>query len=74
MRTRKFQPGDPATKERLDRLLDPNRRVQPGEIDLHIVDKYGVLCIEGRYEIFLDMYHCADAPTTLAPPGFSLAR
>lgn len=72
-RDRQLQPGESAPKE-LMRWLDPTRRIEPGEIDQHIVDVYEVVCTDGRYRVFIDMYHCADAPTTLVPPGFTLAR
>jgi hypothetical protein len=70
---KKTQPGTP-TKEALAQLMDPKRRMQPGEVDSHIVDQNSVLCADGRYQIFLDMYRCVDAAAALAPPGFTLAR
>ncbi len=57
-----------------DSLLDPQRRIQPGEIDQHVIDGYRVVCGRDAYMVFLDMYHCGDPPTPVAPPGFTLER
>jgi hypothetical protein len=52
--------------------MDANRKVEPGERDPHIVDRYPLSCPEGTYELFLDMYHCAQAGPREAPPGLLL--
>jgi hypothetical protein len=66
-------PGAPAISL-MDSLNDPQRRLQPGEIDQHIIDGYRVVCGRDAYLVFLDMYHCGDLPPVIAPPGFSFGN
>lgn len=50
--------------------MDANRKLNPGEVDIHIVDIYSVTC--GKQEpiqVFLDMYHCPQAEFGFAPEG-----
>ena len=60
------QPDDP----RMLLQMDPERPLQPGEPDLHIVDAIEARCQHGSYTIFFDMYHCP-APPQPAPEGFT---
>lgn len=66
-------PGAPSVGV-TDSLRDPERRVQPGEVDIHVIDGYRVVCDGEAYLVFLDMYHCGDPPTSVVPPGFSMGR
>lgn len=61
-----------ATEADLMRQMDMSRPLDPGEVDYHIVDLYEVVCSNKTYEIFMDMYHCADPPVTRAPRGFTV--
>jgi hypothetical protein len=54
--------------------LDAGRLLQPGEPDLHIVDRFVLSCPDGDREVFLDMYHCQQAPPERAVEGLTLAR
>ena len=69
IRTTPLDPNDPRTLLQ----MDPERPLQPGEPDLHIVDAIEARCPGATYTIFFDMYHCpaADQP---APEGFTLDR
>jgi len=46
--------------------------LKPGEADYHVVDGYEVACAASKRLLYLDMYHCHQAPPTKAPPGYSL--
>ena len=46
--------------------------LQPGEPDYHVIDGYEVICGEVKRVVYLDMYHCDQAPPTVAPRGFTL--
>ena len=59
-------PNDPRTLLQ----MDPERPLQPGEPDLHIVDAIEARCPGATYTIFFDMYHCP-APPQPAPEGFT---
>lgn len=48
------------------------RELAPGEVDYHIVDRYEVACGKDRTELYLDMYHCAQARPAIAPQGFTI--
>jgi hypothetical protein len=50
--------------------MDPERPLQPGEPDLHIVDAFEVRCPSATYAVFIDMYHCP-APPQPSPDGLS---
>jgi hypothetical protein len=50
------------------------KRPEPGGPDFHTLDLYKVTCRDKTHEIYMDMYHCDQAPTQLAPPGFQLTR
>ena len=45
-------------------------KLQPGDPDLHIVDGYQVSCGETKRMVYMDMYHCKQAPPTAVPAGF----
>jgi hypothetical protein len=49
--------------------MDPERRLQPGEPDFHIVDAFEARCAGATYTLFVDMYHCP-AATPPAADGF----
>ncbi len=66
MRTTPLDPNDP----RALLQMDPERRLQPGEPDLHIVDAFEADCNGAVYTLFVDMYHCP-AATPLPPGGFT---
>ena len=59
-------PNDP----RILLQMDPERPLQPGEPDLHIVDAFEARCPGALYTLFLDMYHCPSPPQP-APDGFT---
>ena len=44
--------------------------LSPGEADIHTVDGYEVICVDTKHMIYMDMYHCEQAPPTAAPRGF----
>lgn len=56
------------------RIMDSNRILQAGEIDIHIVDGYEVDCHDHKVMLYLDMYHCAQPVPQYAPAGFGLRR
>ena len=60
-------PNDP----RILLQMDPERPLQPGEPDLHIVDAFEVRCPGATYTVFIDMYHCPAPPQ---PPPDGLTR
>ncbi len=45
-------------------------KLQPDDPDLHIVDGYQVSCGETKRMVYMDMYHCKQAPPTTVPAGF----
>ncbi|HUJ26901.1 MAG TPA: hypothetical protein VLW85_12835 [Myxococcales bacterium] len=65
----RHQPVDP-DDARILLQMDPERPLQPGEPDLHIVDAIEARCGKGSTTIFFDMYHCP-APPQPAPEGFT---
>ena len=65
-RTTPLDPNDPRTLLQ----MDPERPLQPGEPDLHIVDAIEARCPGATYTLFFDMYHCP-APPQPAPEGFT---
>jgi hypothetical protein len=68
-RNQPMDPDDP----RILLQMDPERALQAGEPDLHIVDAIEARCPNATYTVFLDMYHCpAQAP--LPPEGFTLEK
>jgi hypothetical protein len=65
-RSQPVDPNDP----RILLQMDPERRLQPGEPDLHIVDAIEARCRAATYTVFFDMYHCP-APPQDPPEGFT---
>ena len=61
-------PADP-NDPRILLQMDPERRIQPGEPDFHIVDAFEARCPGATYTLFIDMYHCP-AATPPAADGF----
>ena len=53
-RTQPVDPNDP----RILLQMDPERPLQRGEPDFHIVDAVEMRCPGATYTLFLDMYHC----------------
>jgi hypothetical protein len=66
MRNTPVDPNDP----RALLQMDPERPLQPGEPDLHIVDVFEADCDGAVYTLFVDMYHCPSA-TPAPPEGFT---
>jgi len=62
-------PDDPNDPRALLQM-DPERPVQPGEPDLHIVDAFEARCDSATYTLFVDMYHCP-APPQPPADGFT---
>jgi hypothetical protein len=58
-------PADPNDPRALLQM-DPERPLQPGEPDLHIVDAWEARCDGAAYTLFVDMYHC---PSPKQPPA-----
>ncbi|MGL4667298.1 MAG: hypothetical protein ACRCWR_05145 [Saezia sp.] len=56
------------------RLIDINRVLAPGEVDIHIVDGYEVDCRDRKVTLFLDMYHCSQPKPEFAPAGFGIMK
>jgi hypothetical protein len=56
----------------LMRQRDRWRRLDPGEVDHHVIDVYEVKCSDEMHEIFMDMYHCADPKADKPPSGFTI--
>jgi hypothetical protein len=52
--------------------MDPKHILAEGEGDYHIIDLYDVQCSTESVELYLDMYHCATPPPTVAPSGFTI--
>jgi len=50
--------------------MDPNRKLEAGERDPHIVDAFPLQCGATKLTLYLDMYHCAAAAPREAPEGF----
>jgi hypothetical protein len=48
--------------------------LQPGEPDYHILDGYELACGAVKRVVYMDMYHCHQAPPAEAPPGFRFRR
>jgi hypothetical protein len=63
--------GDTSEDELL-RQMDMKRRLDPGEVDYHVIDVYQVECSDATHDIFMDMYHCADPRTSKPPSGFTI--
>ncbi len=57
---------------RLLEQLDPGHRLGVGEPDFHIVDRFTLSCPGGDRQVYLDMYHCLQAPPEQAPDGLAL--
>jgi hypothetical protein len=55
----------------LDRMIS-GAKLQPGEVDTHVVDEYEVMCGDKKSIVYLDMYHCYDQLVSIAPAGFVL--
>ena len=49
--------------------MDPNRKLEPGERDPHLVDAFPVGCSATKLTVYLDMYHCSAAAPREAPEG-----
>lgn len=45
--------------------------IGPDEVDYHVIDLYELVCPDGQFSVFLDMYHCGQPPPTVAPPGLT---
>ncbi len=50
-------PVDP-NDQRLLLQMDPERPLERGEPDFHIIDAFELRCEDLTYTVFLDMYHC----------------
>jgi hypothetical protein len=55
----------------LERMIS-GAKLQPGEVDTHVVDEYEVMCSDKKSIVYLDMYHCFDQLANIAPAGFIL--
>ncbi len=66
-RTQPPDPDDP----RLLLQMDPERPLQPGEPDFHIIDAIEAHCPGAVYTLFFDMYHC---PAREQPAAEGLGR
>ena len=66
----RITPADP-NDPRILLQMDPERPLQPGEPDLHIVDAFEARCPGATYTVFVDMYHCPAPPQ---PPADGLQR
>jgi hypothetical protein len=53
-RNQPIDPNDP----RLLLQMDPERPLEKGEPDFHIVDAVEMRCPGATYTLFVDMYHC----------------
>jgi hypothetical protein len=53
----------------LERMIS-GAKLQPGEVDTHVVDEYEVMCSDKKSIVYLDMYHCFDQLANIAPAGF----
>jgi hypothetical protein len=62
-------PDDPNDPRALLQM-DPERPLQPGEPDLHIIDAWEARCEADTYTLFVDMYHCP-APPQPPADGFT---
>lgn len=51
------QPVDP-NDPRILLQMDPERPLEHGEPDFHIVDAIEMRCPGATYTVFVDMYHC----------------
>ena len=67
-------PATEGDEERMLAQMDAQHSLSPGEIDLHILDLYDVVCPEKVYSLFLDMYHCRQPTPDVAPLGLALAE
>ena len=65
----RMDPADP-NDPRILLQMDPERPLQPGEPDLHIVDAWEARCGSATYTLFVDMYHCPSPPQPAAD-GFT---
>jgi len=61
----RITPADP-NDPRILLQMDPERPLQPGEPDLHIVDAFEARCPGATYTLFVDMYHCPAPPQPAA--------
>jgi hypothetical protein len=66
----RLTPADP-NDPRILLQMDPERPLQPGEPDLHIVDAFEARCSAATSTLFVDMYHCPAPPQ---PPPDGLTR
>ena len=66
-RNEPVDPDDP----RILLQMDPERPLQPGEPDLHIVEAWEARCPGATYTLFIDMYHC---PAPEQPPADGFTR
>ncbi|MEJ8849283.1 hypothetical protein [Variovorax rhizosphaerae] len=63
------------TKEQQIAQLERNfsgAALKPGETDYHVIDGYEVSCGPVKRMIYMDMYHCNQAPPAEIPSGFQL--
>ena len=63
------------TDKQFSALLDRSLRgapLEPGEVDVHVIDLFELNCGEVKRQVFMDMYHCPQPEAKLAPAGFSL--
>lgn len=70
--TRTDLPKD-LTREDASALLERNisgAPLKPGEPDYHVIDEYKLSCGPVKRMVYMDMYHCHQAPPTEAPYGF----
>jgi hypothetical protein len=62
---------DAKARTLLDRVLS-GAKLEPGEVDYHVIDEYEVMCGDKKATLYMDMYHCHSQPANAAPGGFSL--
>ncbi len=64
---------DNFTREEASALLEryiSAAPLKPGESDFHVIDGYELSCGALKRMVYMDMYHCHQAPPTEAPTGF----
>ena len=63
-------PEDDQMKEMMAAIA--GHKLEPGQVDRHMIDGYSVQCGSESKTLYLDMYHC-DAPAPhQAPDGFTI--
>jgi hypothetical protein len=65
-------PADMSSEARFAQM-DPERPVPEGEVDVHTIDLYDVMCPkQPTVQMYLDMYHCPQPDYMFGPKGFSV--